>query len=556
MQCSVALTLLILLFVFEATSQLPHSASPFAVLSQTHANSNTEQVVDVIVIGATGDLATKYLWVAMFRMALEGKMVSRRTFRLFAGASDTLERGRIWHENFFNEKFAERVCGVFEDKMSAEQVYCREFLEVEFKPNVQYAPLRSESHYKELGRILQEEDNLTKGGRIVYLAIPPQFFLPCCEMIHRYLRPNRSETQTASPFLRVVVEKPFGRDLQSAHELATRLRAIYSNDELFVMDHYAGKPVVQALRSYLQLNTATLNPIWNSNYIQDIHIEMTETATLQHRVSYFDSSGIIRDVMVNHLQLLLNVAVAPSFDAAISIHEAQLRFIRSLRVSSRQSLFIAQYDEYAAHYEAEMSQRSDESDHFTPTAAWIELTSSLDEWRDTSFRLAAAKATAERQLSITVAFNSGVFQDQQCTLTVIIQRALNVDASEAHRIEWSCDVSEVLPDLQLPKGWKYVEADDHRVVIPQRSEHATAAWELGDEASAYDFLLREIANGATEHFADLDEVEAAWTLWTPVVHAAEAASNRDNHTSYPAGTSPWKSESLSTKTSQEVKEEL
>ncbi|EEY54432.1 uncharacterized protein PITG_08073 [Phytophthora infestans T30-4] len=216
------------------------------------------------------------------------------------------------------------------------------------------------------------------------------------------------------------------------------------------MDHYAGKPVVQALRSYLQLNTATLNPIWNSNNIQDIHIEMTETATLQHRVSYFDSSGIIRDVMVNHLQLLLNVA----------------------------------YDEYAAHYEAEMSQRSDESDNFTPTAAWIELTSSLDEWRDTSFRLAAAKATAERQLSITVAFNSGVFQDQQCTLTVIIQRALNVDASEAHRIEWSCDVSEVLPDLQLPKGWKYVEADDHRVVIPQRSEHATAAWELGDEASA------------------------------------------------------------------------
>ncbi|KAI9982912.1 hypothetical protein PInf_006712 [Phytophthora infestans] len=239
MQCSVALTLLILLFVFEATSQLPHSASPFAVLSQTHANSNTEQVVDVIVIGATGDLATKYLWVAMFRMALEGKMVSRRTFRLFAGASDTLERGRIWHENFFNEKFAERVCGVFEDKMSAEQVYCREFLEW-----------------------------------------------------------NSNLIQLCKRF------------------------------------------------------AATLNPIWNSNSIQDIHIEMTETATLQHRVSYFDSSGIIRDVMVNHLQLLLNVAVAPSFDAAISIHEAQLRFIRSLRVSSRQSLFIAQYDEYAAHYEA------------------------------------------------------------------------------------------------------------------------------------------------------------------------------------------------------------
>ncbi|ETP39834.1 hypothetical protein F442_12706 [Phytophthora nicotianae P10297] len=593
---SAALVLSTLLSIFVRTTLFTHSATALQIPSQSPVNGDMEQVVNVIVAGATGDLAAKYLWVTMFRLALQGKSTSRQTFRFFAGASDSLERGRIWHKNFFDEKFAERVCGVLEDNISADQLKCREFLEMEFKQNVQYAPLRTENNYRELGRRLAEvNENFTSGseeGRIVYLAIPPQFFLQSCELIHRYLRPQREETEAAAPFLRVVVEKPFGRDLQSAHKLATRLRTIYTaslengtfvtsipdsdiycfqNDELFVMDHYAGKPVVHAIRNYFQLNAAELHPFWNSNYIYDIRIEMTETATLQNRVRYFDSAGIIRDIMVNHLQLLLNVAVAPSFDPSIystahssdafasRVHDAQIRFIESLHTPSQQMqqpVFVAQYDEYAAHYEAEMNQSIDESDHFTPTAAWIELASSLEEWRNTAFRLAAAKATAERLLSVTVTFRAGVFQAQQCFFAVIIQRALNANPSEGHRIEWSCDVSKVLPDLQLPSGWEYVDVDDQRIITSKKDDHGTATWELGNEPSAYDFLLREIVDGAIEHFADLDEVEAAWTLWTPVVNAAEATLDDRKYASYPVGTSPWYSKPHSSETSQEFKEEL
>ncbi|KAG3178573.1 hypothetical protein PC128_g16367 [Phytophthora cactorum] len=576
---SAGLALLTFLCVFGPTTLFSNSATALQLSSQPPANDNKERVVNAIVAGATGDLAAKYLWVAMFRMALEGKSTSRRTFRFFAGASDTLAQGKIWHNNFFDEKFAERVCGDLKENISTEQVKCREFLETEFKPNVEYAPLRTQNHYQELGRrLLEVNEDLTESseeGRIVYLAIPPQFFLVSCELIHRYLRPQRSETGAAAPFLRVVVEKPFGRDLQSAHDLATRLRTIYSNDELFVMDHYAGKPVVHALRNYFQLNAGALHPVWSSEYIDDIHIEMTETATLQNRVQYFDSAGIIRDIMVNHLQLLLNVAVAPSFypgiyttlssssEFASRVHEAQFRFIKALRAPSQQTqqtIFVAQYDEYAAHYEAEMDQSINESDHFTPTAAWIELTSLLDEWRNTTFRLAAAKATAERLLSITVTFRDGVFQAQHCTFTVIIQRELNANPSEGHRIEWSCDVSKMLTDLQLPSDWEYVGVDDHRVIIPERHRHGTAAWTLGDEPSAYDFLLQDIGNGAIGHFADLDEVEAAWALWTPVVNAAEAIVLDDRkHASYPVGTSPWKqlhSKSRLAETSKVAKEEL
>ncbi|POM78816.1 Hypothetical protein PHPALM_3607 [Phytophthora palmivora] len=492
--------------------------------------------MNVVLAGATGDLAAKYLWVALFRLSLESKLTSGRIFRFFAGASESLERGQAWKESFFDEVFAERVCGSLGEKLehgSTTQIKCREFLETEFKASVQYSPLRTESHYRELGRRLKEMDEQfgNEEGRMVYLAIPPQFFRQSCELIHRYLRPRHLETGSAGPFLRVVVEKPFGQDLQSARELATHLRAIYNHDELYVMDHYAGKPVVRALRNYFKLNAAALHPMWSAEFIQDIHIEMTETATLQNRVRYFDSAGIIRDIMVNHLQLLLNVAVAPSFDPTIyttstlpseysqRVHEAQLRFTAALRTpyqhsQYKQSLFVAQYDEYAAHYEADMDEHFDKSDHFTPTAAMIELVSSLDEWRNTTFRIAAAKATATRLLAITITFRDGTFSNSEahpCSFTVIIQRALNADSSHSHRMEWSCAIDKLVQELQLPDDWQYLNSEDHRVIIPTEVKSSlerdmkAVAWKLGDESSAYDILLREVANGATEYFADLDE---------------------------------------------------
>ncbi|RLN86323.1 hypothetical protein BBJ28_00018460 [Nothophytophthora sp. Chile5] len=448
------------------------------------AEQKRREVVHVVVVGATGDLAAKYLWVALFRMALQASSTSGRVYRFIAGASVSEERGRIWSRGFFSETFARRVCGPSQDLAAdpATLVRCRSFLEDEFKPNVRYRPLRSEAHYQDLAKALQEaneqEPNGVGGGRIVYLAIPPQFFL---------------------------------------------------------------------------------------------QIEMTETETLQNRIRYFDSAGIIRDVMVNHLQLLLGVAATPSFEAFTtsnaapsSLRKAQLRFIHGLMWPQQHALFVAQYEEYATHYRLEMGDDLEGNEEqqnpatFTPTAASVELWSSLTEWRNTSFRLSAGKATNERLLAVTVSFREGVLSDTKappCAFTVIIQRGINADPRESHRLEWSCDVSDILKSLQLPTGWEYLDPEDQRIITPKRSKlsdfrELTKPWELGDERSAYDVLLSEVATGDTGHFADLSEVEAAWALWSPIVHAAEAswASFSDEHdgdqqqmepATYPAGSSPW-----------------
>eukprot|EP00644_Phytophthora_capsici_P008159 jgi/Phyca11/20239/fgenesh1_pg.PHYCAscaffold_60_\ len=160
--------------VFGAAVHLYGAAVIHQPALKTTVNAEPFHVVNVIVAGATGDLAAKYLWVALFRLALEEQTLYKRTLDRYV----------------FDKEFTERVCGDTGSEASTAQTKCRQFLETGFKPN-------------------------------------------SCEMIHRH----------------------------SAHELATHLRERYKSDELYVMDHYAGKPVVHALRNYFHINAAALHPI-------------------------------------------------------------------------------------------------------------------------------------------------------------------------------------------------------------------------------------------------------------------------------------------------------
>jgi hexose-6-phosphate dehydrogenase len=167
--------------VFGPGSLLCHAASELQPARPSTSTESHHQVVNVIVVGATGDLAAKYLWVALFRLALEAAETSGRSFRFFAGASDTVARGRVWHDNFFDQVFARRVCGAVDgnrEQLSTSQRSCLTFLEEDFKPSVQYTPLRTEANYRALGeRLAARNEQDSEEGRMAYLAIPPQFFL-------------------------------------------------------------------------------------------------------------------------------------------------------------------------------------------------------------------------------------------------------------------------------------------------------------------------------------------------------------------------------------------
>lgn len=272
--------------------------------------------------------------------------------------------------------------------------------------------------------------------------------------------------------------------------------------------------------------------------------------------------------MVNHLHLLLGFTIAPSAPPNVSSQpkkledqdrELRLAFTESLRWSG-DTLRSWQYAEYRAHYKQD-TKREEPASAFdavrTPTAARVTLTSDLSAWNSTLFTLAAAKAAAERLVIVRITFASAEGDSESlaspCTLTAVVQREVNARGSQ--RIEWSCDL--IPPQAHNPpSGWQFTDASK-RAMAPldggdstdgaRRSEQQLPVWQLGDEVTAYDSLLWDAAIGDQSHFANVDEVLAAWQLWTPIAEAAEkwpssATSNTAEDADqrmYPAGTTPW-----------------
>ncbi|KAF1329573.1 Glucose-6-phosphate 1-dehydrogenase, partial [Globisporangium splendens] len=599
---------LLLLLVLLWAAAAPSASSPHAQHSSADVlappPSAETHVVRVVVLGATGNLAAKYLWVASFRLALEAFERRGHEYQFIAAASDTQVRGDQWKHAFFSNTttFLSRVCGSTSSAGDDRPKYeaCVAFFHTRFVPSVRYARLREESHYQELMSLFTSEEsawgsNKVEIGRIVYLAIPPQFFaqsfrspvgsrlLKSCGLVHRYLRPSAASLGASSPpYLRVIIEKPFGTDFDSALALKAQLNNILKEDEIYLIDHYAGKAAVHAFRDYLERNHRRLSPKWNANHVAGMELRMTETESCEGRIRYFHTTGIVRDIMVNHLQLLLGFAVAPSFqdDTVLQSEQAEkdepqavnidtrhrLEFIESLQQEPSSTLWLGQYDTYAAHYRQEMGDEvvsevqegvsSKLGGVFAPTAARVELQSTLRHWHGTKFVLSAAKATHERCLDIRIAFYSSQLSEGDnevsesndpaslCELLVTIQTHKNDDHRKSQRIEWTCDF---LDGLEAPIGWEYVTDDPlRRFMTPKRfSSNQAQVWDLGNEITAYDTLLHEAALGNQRHFASMEETLASWTVWTPVVQQAQGINvEASPHLPasvmiYPAGSASW-----------------
>lgn len=242
------------------------------------------------------------------------------------------------------------------------------------------------------------------------------------------------------------------------------------------------------------------------------------------------STGIIRDVMVNHLHLLLGLAIDPSFKLDHNSIANRLSFVDSLNWD-RDGIHTWQYAEYPAQVRLEMT--NDDKSVFTPTAAAVSFSSSLPAWNATEFILTAAKAAATRLLEIRVDFDNAPLASP-CSLTITIQRGINADAATSQSITWSCDLISPA-DHVPPHGWTFAD-ESKRTIVPTATAEQWV-WDLGtDQASAYDLLLLDVAHGIRDNFADIREVLAAWKLWTPIVEAAEV---RPNTFEYPTGVTPW-----------------
>jgi glucose-6-phosphate 1-dehydrogenase len=286
-----------------------------------HPNVCAEQPVEdcgIIVFGASGDLVHRKLIPALYGLALRRLLPPRFYILGFARSEMT--------DEVFRERMREAITDAHgeqpADTLNAFLAMCR-YTSGSYDDPAAYEKLAGRCSVCDL-------DFDSSGNRLFYLALPPELHP---EVVERLAQAGMtSEGQDHKPWARVVFEKPFGHDLQSALRLDARLGKVLAPHQIFRMDHYLGKETVQSVLMFRFAN-AIFEPLWNRSYIDHIQISALESIGVEHRGGYYDKAGCLRDMFQNHmLQMLAITAMEPpiSFQAE-RVREERTKLLRSIR---------------------------------------------------------------------------------------------------------------------------------------------------------------------------------------------------------------------------------
>jgi glucose-6-phosphate 1-dehydrogenase len=253
-----------------------------------------------------------------------------------------------------------------------------------------------------LGRVLEELDaeRGTGGNRLYYLAIPPQAFTDAVTEI--------GERRDREGWVRLIVEKPFGHDLDSARKLNELLHRWFTEDEIFRIDHYLGKETVQNMLA-LRFANGIFEPIWNRQFIDHVQITVAESMGIEGRAGFYEQAGAIRDIFQNHLlQLLALTAMEPPIDfTADSVRNEKVKVLRSMHTPGPKSVVRGQYG--AGFVEGVEVPAYREEPGVAPgslTETYVAAKLYVDNWRwaDTPFYVRAGKRLARRETTIAIQF--------------------------------------------------------------------------------------------------------------------------------------------------------
>ncbi|MCG8450295.1 MAG: glucose-6-phosphate dehydrogenase [Pirellulales bacterium] len=441
----------------------------------------------IVIFGASGDLTSRKLLPALYQLFRKGRLA--RTLHVVG-----FSRSEFSHEAWRN-KLAETTANFVGEKFDVEKW-------AEFSQQIYYhqGDIGKAEDFQSLSQFLDEIERNKAGNRVYYLSTAPRFYKPAIEQLGRACLADESKGSRS-----VVIEKPFGTDLASARDLNIAVHDVFQEHQVYRIDHYLGKETVQNLM-VLRFGNTIFEPIWNRNYIDHVQITVAEEVDVGSRAGYYDSAGVIRDMIQNHLlQLLMITAMeAPVRYEADAIRNEKVKVLEAIQpfCSDRvaEDTFRGQYRGYTAAEGAPATSR-------TATFAGVKL--SIDNWRwqGVPFYLRSGKAMSCRTTQIVIQFHAPphkLFDDSPHELGESNRLVIQVQPAEGIQLHFQTKVPDAGMSMrQTDLNFNYQR--EFRGVMPE----------------AYERLLLDALEGDASLFARADEVEAAWQLCDPLLQTWE-----------------------------------
>ncbi|GGG59069.1 glucose-6-phosphate 1-dehydrogenase [Salipiger pallidus] len=452
---------------------------------------------DLVIFGGTGDLAQRKILPGLFRRFVAGQIPTESRI-IGAARADMDDAG---YRDLIRAAIEEHA-----GKHSADKDAVEDFLR-----HLSYVPVDAmgEGGWKELQELLVDDEERV---RAFYFSVGPNLFGPLAEQLRSHGLAQRES--------RIVVEKPFGHDLETARALNEELAQHFYEDQIYRIDHYLGKETVQNLMA-VRFGNMLFEPLWNAQYIDHIQITVAETVGVGGRGSYYDNSGAMRDMVQNHLmQLLCLIAMEPParFEAD-AVRDEKLKVIRALDPVDPDQIVRGQYtsDGTCASY------REDAENPASKTESYIALKCFISNWRwaNTPFYLRTGKRLSGRASEIAIVFK----ETPHSIFGIDSGRHRNVLSIRLQPNEgMTLGVTIKEPG---PGGMRLVD-------VPLDMTFADALGEQAEDVTdAYERLIMDVIRGNQTLFMRGDEVEAAWAWTDPLIEGWERRG--DNPKPYDAG---------------------